>query len=65
VLKFLKKERMNMKVTIFEGPHTDEALKKCYQYILDVYKKSMQRKLREALKAGKTEEEFWKDVDKA
>ena len=49
-----------MKVTIIEGPHTDEVRHKCYDYILEIYRSDM-KALQEALEAGKTEEEFWKE----
>ncbi|WHY76054.1 hypothetical protein QNH20_18250 [Neobacillus sp. WH10] len=28
-----------MKVTIIEGPHTKEVLQKCYDYIIELYRK--------------------------
>ncbi|NRD81143.1 hypothetical protein HPT25_28025 [Bacillus sp. BRMEA1] len=46
-----------MKVIIIEGPHTDECIRKCYQYI----DRMIKREFREALEAGKTEEEFWRE----
>ena len=33
-----------MKVKIIEGPHTDEILRKCYAYILEVYRKEKKDK---------------------
>lgn len=35
-----------MKVEIIKGPHTDEAIQKCYEYILEVYRKELSKENR-------------------
>lgn len=47
-----------MKVTIIEGPETEERIQRVYQYIARMVKKELQ----DALKEGKTEEEFWNEI---
>lgn len=44
------KERISLKITIIEGPNTDEMLKNVYTYILQIYREKNAGKRVESIK---------------
>jgi hypothetical protein len=52
-----------MKVTIIKEP-SKETEKRVYQYLYKILRNRIQIEMQEALKSGKTEEEFWKEYIK-